>query len=463
MIANLYRELGYPAITSTLSKDGVTKATVVKGYKCNVSLTDKLYVNNDSGTMEDTSGANVLIFDHKITSRTYDKILKPLSNESKMRGKHLVVIAPYYDEMALSGSIQNDLNKEYKQFKDINLVLTVCRNSGVDKTNLNDLAMLMNTSVITSPIEKMLCDALEAGDPTYKHFNLDNRSIPNIQIATTTPGSNNLTLDTYKDGMDNVFQKDWVCDVRVGYCDFISIGLKESTFSGFYYDKDIYKVYMDEAKKEYEDAHKKAENVGASYSFDLANKQQRLHSLGLKTGVIEVGSDTELSQTYKRDMVDDAIKAAASAYNNGIILGCNVTLLKVIENLIKRERMNENESDIDEIILNMIYDGFRNVYVTILDNVFHNGIFRGNSDNVNDWMRENTKYGDIFHTRVGFMNCTIHDAIIDYSIREGVVFDLGTGEFNDMVINSAETDKEILKATMDLLKLLIVGNQLILR
>ena len=42
------------------------------------------------------------------------------------------------------------------------------------------------------------------------------------------------------------------------------------------------------------------------------------------------------------------------------------------------------------------------------------------------------------------------------------MLDLSTGEFNKDVINSTETDKEILKATIDLLSLLITGNQLVL-
>ena len=57
---------------------------------------------------------------------------------------------------------------------------------------------------------------------------------------------------------------------------------------------------------------------------------------------------------------------------------------------------------------------------------------------------------------------TVVDIIIDLSINSGNVFDVSIAQFNQDVINSTETDKEILKATIDLLSLLITGNQLVL-
>ena len=47
MISSLYKELKYPAISCITSKDGTMHYSVVSGYKTTVSLTDKLYCNND--------------------------------------------------------------------------------------------------------------------------------------------------------------------------------------------------------------------------------------------------------------------------------------------------------------------------------------------------------------------------------------------------------------------------------
>ena len=56
---------------------------------------------------------------------------------------------------------------------------------------------------------------------------------------------------------------------------------------------------------------------------------------------------------------------------------------------------------------------------------------------------------------------TLHDVIVRYSIISKQVFDVSKKEFTKNVINSSQTDKEVLKATIDLISLLIVGNQMV--
>ena len=62
--------------------------------------------------------ADVIIFSTKITESTYTKILKPLNCECATRGRHLIVCAPTYDEMALSNVIAPELNAEYRKKHD---------------------------------------------------------------------------------------------------------------------------------------------------------------------------------------------------------------------------------------------------------------------------------------------------------------------------------------------------------
>ena len=56
---------------------------------------------------------------------------------------------------------------------------------------------------------------------------------------------------------------------------------------------------------------------------------------------------------------------------------------------------------------------------------------------------------------------TIHNIIIFYGIFSDKVFDVSKWNYAEDVINSAQTDEEILKATIDLISLLIVGNQMV--
>jgi chaperonin GroEL (HSP60 family) len=484
MIASLYKELMYPAISSILSKDGTMKFYIIEGYKIDIALTDKLYINNDDQTMK-LGGSDVIIFDHKVGRETYEYLLRPLSYACKDRKRHLICIAPYYDENALSGVIKNDLNMEYKQTKDINLVLTTCTKvTGDSKVRLEDLAMLLNTTVISPTIESELITKLKEESSIYKVFDIENRGIEgvNVLLKETTIGvvPTNAKIDEYKSDSE-LFVNYTGDEYRIGYCDELNLGLKESIFTGFYYDKDIYNTFYNVAKTELEEVRKKCENIG-TFSLELNKKQQRVHALSLKTGVIEVGSTSELSQGYLKDMVDDAIKAAASAYNNGIVLGCNVTLLKAIEDV-----MVDVNDKIDIMLLSMLKEGYSNVYKTVLSNVISDDIVLGvsdrfdisdDSDKINNVISENVK--KILNKNRNYkdydcnlcISCNdvkvstpyyLYDAIVDYSINSHTVFNLSTGKFDNDVINSSETDKEILKATIDLLSLLITGNQLVLR
>jgi len=51
---------------------------------------------------------------------------------------------------------------------------------------------------------------------------------------------------------------------------------------------------------------------------------------------------------------------------------------------------------------------------------------------------------------------SLHDFIVEYSLLDGRVFDISKFRFSNDVINSLQTDSEILTATIDLISLLIV-------
>lgn len=483
IISNLYAELGYPAITCGLSNDGITKSYIVEGYKMDVTLTDKIYINNDNNNML-LEGADYIIFDHKVTESTYKNILQPLSQVIDCYGRHLVCIAPFYDEMALNGVIARDLNNEYKQKKKIPLVLTVCSKVGsAAKKGITDLAMLLNTSVITSSMEEEFTKKFQETSNVYSIFNIDMRRIPDIVVGMVKQRSDeddnrpSIIACKYIDGMSLDYSANAAYAkeddlLRIGYCDRANIGLKESSFSGFYYDKDIYDKFMQEAENEVKDLRSKCRTMGV-YSPQLGEAQHRLFSLGLKMGVIEVGSTSEISQGYLKDTFDDAVKAAASAYNNGTVLGCNVTTLNIIDDYIT-EISGGDDAITMEQLAEILVQGFYSVYATVLTNaivdtdihtfdeaeeVMRNYGFK--EFTVPKEYRESTIV-NMFINDMESNGFALSNLIIDISGATNTVFNLTTGKFDKDVINSAETDKEIIKAVIDLLSLLITGNQMVL-
>ena len=500
MISDLYRKLQYPAISVANSKDGATHAYTVDGYKIDVSLTDQTYINNDDNTM--VSGAmDYIVFDNKVDQQMYDKILKPLCEASKERGRKLACIAPWYDDVALGGPIRRDLLNELKQTGSISLVLLVCnKTNAYSRTILSDFAMLLNTPIITRVVKDQIIEALDKNPDIYSQFDLDNRGIQGANIAVISGeknGQTQLRLAQYdKDTTPGqlIFNSKAKNLIRVGYCDKATIGLKESTFAGFYYDPDIYNKTMSVAKQELFDEKAKLKMIG-SFSLGVVEKQQRINALGLKTGVIEVGAASQMSQGYLKDSVDDAVKAAASAFNNGVVLGCNCSLIDSILNLIDKAPKDLAETNDDQKlyyeILDMLYEGYATVYRTILESIYPENA----KVNITQYL-QNASYAKQHGTShiimyfdkkthrtvsanrrqvdkvVKLLDSDASDTgdrlvpldwfVMQYSRRTNSVLDVTTGEFTEDVINSTETDREVLNATVDLLSLLITGNQLVL-
>ena len=481
IICDLYRQLQYPAISVTKSKDGIMKSSVIEGYTLNAILTDKIYINNDDNTMN-LNGADIVIFDHKVTQDTYQNLLIPMVTASHQRNRKLVCIAPFYDEVALSGKIRNDLMTEFNKTGTISLVLVACKAvRGDDKIRLDDLAMLLKTRLITSYAENDMIERLK-NMPPHMVFNFDNRNIPGVLCAYQTD-ENNAVLRPYTENGGKPMGYDYAAETfPIGYCGNIKLGLKDSSFAEFYYDQKTYDTYMSIAKEELADVKRRVE-VNGTFSAELLRKQERVFHLGLKTGVIEVGASSEISQNYLKDMVDDAVKAAASAYHNGVVLGCNVTTCNIIRDLRERYPMmidDTNDLALYEDLLNILYLGFCYVGRTVLMNVFQSDIDTytiTSNDNIffsardvevlNEFLADTTLYNAKFtYDQLSKVNKShsLVDTLVRASHRNNAVIDVGNhGVLSKDVINSAETDKEITKAIVDLLSLLITGNQIVIR
>ena len=481
-ISELYKELGCPAVSCMLSPDGVTRKKLIDGYKFDMSLTDKLYINSDNDTMQ-LSEADILIFSTKITKDVYEKILKPLNANCMVRGRHLIVAAPFYDEVAIKQIIARDLNNEYSKNKDINMVLTTYKATSAHARRLvEDFAVLTNTVVIDRSILHGIMESIDNnGNQIYEVINIDHRDdIPNIRsmrIAGDKPLFYITQQDKPSDAISTPVQLIENA-VRLGYARDISIGLKSSVIGTFFFDKNKFDLIRRDAKDILTETERKYQKLG-TFNLEVSQAQERYYSLNLKMGIIEVGADSELSQKLLKDAVDDAIKAAASAFNHGVINGCNVDLLSVISKLMSNEDLDE----VTKRLYDILYGGFADVYKTVLTNAFGDVITLDFDMNVAPETGFPKKlyqiFGDYFQTifkdfdkldelckdiKPGdhdLLSISLADLIVLYSIKYGVVYDVSTKEFSNRIINSVQTDEEILKATIDLISILITGNQMV--
>lgn len=502
-ITNFYRELGNPSISCSLAPDGVTKASIINGYSYELTLNDKMYINSDNDTM-DLDEADIIIFSIKINKSIYDKILKPLNYECAMRGRHLIVAAPSYDERTLQQTIARDLSQEYKNRRDVNMVLCTYKAfSAHNRRLLEDFAVLTDTTVLDKVLTDNILEKLDAGQQIFQVLNLDSREIAGTRAvglsedksssAKYAIGSEENMLAKHKMVPINDLLPLIEGAVRVGFSRKISLGLKTSLFGEFVYNQNAYDAILKDAKVILKETEQKYQRLG-TFNIEVANAQQRVYALGLKMGLIEVGATSELSQGMLKDAVDDSIKAAASAFDHGVILGCNVTLLGIIYDLLnKYKSIKENceedtstmvDADINIILLSILFDGFFEVYGTVLGNAFSDidletdefnlpladtflAVFDKKFKNLTGTSAADLFDKDVLQEVINNLvvdmdkKPTFHAILIMYSIKSNNVFDISEVAFSDKVINSAQTDEEVLNATIDLLSLLITGNQMV--
>lgn len=491
-IAELYRDIGAPAISCVLSPDGITRKKLIDGYKFGLVLNDRLYVNNDNNTCR-VNQADVIIFGKKITEDTYKKILKPLNRECESRDRRLIVCAPLYDEKALSQTIAIDLNKEHDKTGKINMILTTYRNiSQQAKRYANDFAILTNTTIIDGEMEDEIINKLNAGYHIARIFNIDSRNIENTQCIALDKVKADGTGISYTHGVDtlpdqyvpmNEFPNmDLIPEsINLGYVGTGSIGLKatDSNFSGFHYNEEKYKKALEDAEFVLDEVIKKYKSLG-TFNTEVSDAQERYYALKMKMGIIEVGGGSDLSTALNKDAVDDAVRASASAFKYGVVKGCNVNLIQVIKSMY-----DEETDEVKKVLINILLKGFKDVYRTVLLNAFppsditetpfklhevankffekmkRNDVKIFSDDVVYNMYKDVIDKCKTTGVQLPLEKINIHDFIIDYSIETGKVFDVTTLQFTDEIMNSSQTDEEVLTATIDLISLLIVGNQMV--
>ena len=486
-ISDLYGELGAPAISCMLAPDGITKKKLIEGYRYDLVLTDRLYINNDDNTAI-LKESDVVIFGTKVTKDIYTNILKPLARASRMRNRHLIVAAPMYDEVALQQLISIDLNNEFNKRHDITMVLTVYHATNSHKKKLiNDFACLMNTTVIDRVVSEQILNEVAIGNPIESIFRIDDREIDNLCcVAINDVGqqiSFNKTTDKLPESYtlltDMIPTEEIKNRIDLGYTRECALGLKVSQFTNLVYDKKRYEMLLQDAKVDLEEKERKYQKLG-TFNIEVSQAQERLYALYLKMGIIEVGADSELSQKLLKDAVDDAIKAASSAFKYGVVLGCNTNLIQVIFDMYKNTTPDSTES----LLIRVLLEGFMDVYRTVLGNAFEDShwhigtenpdedikialpqltsgieIMCGNSNELFEDDESLLKAAKICYSMYG--DISYHNIIIIYSILTNQVLDISVFRYSKRVVNSSQTDAEILKATVDLITLLIVGNQMV--
>jgi hypothetical protein len=307
-----------------------------------------------------------------------------------------------------------------------------------------DLSVILHTRLITRKIEDDIITELKAGKPITTLINIDGRDY--IKDLTV------LSHGTDKIKNTNIGESDLVIKpeepmIDLGYCDSVELGDKQSFFNGFYYDEVVLNALRQNVKHLYETALQESKTTDG-FSVKAVGYRRRLAMINMKSVTYYVGGETTISQEMNKDVVDDAVKAVDSAIRHGIVKGCNITTLSILKDMI-----NEITNPVEKAVAEIFFNGFKDVAKTVFRNAGYDNYDFSDAQKLLD--------AETFDTLDIENSSLMVDAIINTCIKDDLVFDLESKTFTDTVINSANTDIEIVRVVTDLLTLLISGNQLI--
>lgn len=487
MIRNIYKEIGSPAIRVETAKNGITRYSIIDGFEFKAQLTDKGYINSDEGVLV-AENLRVLMFDFKVDMSTFDYVITPIVNEMrrKMPGERLLVLAPSFDTVALR-NIAPSLNAELAATGMITMIMAVYQNSTADaRRTADDFAMLTDMSIIT---EEKVDDIKKRQMIMRGELEMRRKSAQKSDVLD----ANSIDAEVLTKFAQYFLYKEnrpEECP-GVGQVGRAKIGRDISMFSGFSYNTHRYNAHLADATRNYHDALDQYRLTG-EFTFDIDDCLARITRLQLKTAVIYIGSDTEFSTAFDKDAMNDAVRAAQSAYFNGTVIGKHVSMMRAIDTVWRATTDAK-----DELLLDILWDGFKHVNCAILKNGFVNdSLFETNT--VKNISREDAAiyikgrgvtirfphvpaFRSVYDSAVIVRSnsdteevadadrrpTTIFDFIIAYELATGTALDMSmVGEnvltFNTSVTNSAATDREILTAAIDLVGLLLTSNQLII-
>lgn len=507
-LTKFYSTIEEPTIGCEFSSDGQTHINIVEGYKANMSILDGIWVNTDDGycAVED---ADVLVFDHKFGRKHYEKIVRPIAEACKLHERRLVIIAPFYDQTTLYTLIRSDAMEDIKKKQQPTIVPIILRMMTQEtKKALGDLAILLNTELIDIHRVSDILMLLEEHNIS-EILDISSRGIKGIKIAVKTgqEGEHEVT-QVIDDGITKYDVPLVKNALRVGFIDKFTANTQDAVFAGFHYDEKLYQLAVNEAYTELDTVLERYKSLG-TYTREVAIAQRRYNSLCLHLGSIEVGGDSSLSQKMKKDAYDDSIQAADSAYKNGYVMGGNIDTINILEEMYHELLQKEGYSELDKNVLYFIYDGLRRVNEKVLQNgygddtisltvsdVMHAEIsdielaaqitkrlerYLGvqyhvidpsvveelipyvlNRDGFRKHMHEVEKSGDLSFTGKERVDMPVSKWLSAISISIGKPFDMIEKDFSSHIITSADSDIQVLIAVVDLMAILLGGNQLVL-
>lgn len=464
MMKDIYTKVPHPTINYSTGLGFETSYEIIEGFKAKGYIIDQIYATNDKGQCE-LEDCYVMIFDHKIDKDYhYDKMIDVVRNaimkdwysrcqmatarqEPMPEPKKLLIMAPYFDEILLN-NIKFRAQESMRQGHPlIEVYAANFTTTNAERNELEDLSALLGCEVIKEDTLERLKKCVQVdfnleavGTDEYSRSTEDGTIAEDMwKIASPSADFGNVTdealyfqeVETKDENGEVKDQFKFILNFYVGKLGHAIIDQKNLMIDKFgnenNYKLDILKrdaiAQLDKLESE-----AKAKLI---FRTDLSDLKQRVSKLNRTLVNISVGGETEIAKKFQLDVIDDTVKACESANKYGYNIGGSIIVPRAIDRLLEEKAADLTADQLD--ILKTLRKAYANVFRVVLANKYKN----------------ESECPESF------------DEIIEKCIKEGKCYDLVHDVYSDDIINPANTDMEIVKATIEIVSLLVTSNQYI--
>lgn len=416
LIKEVYNKIGETGIIKLeTSKEQETEYSINRGIEILRGCVDEVFYNNENekGFLCEFKDAYVFMIDDIMTEVEYNKFVPVLNYmfdpmNKEVRSKNIVIIANGYDKITL------DFFRELKK-KNPNMGICLIDHAMVNQHNrdcFQDLVIYLG-------------------------------AIPHYKKNKITASKSDYSFD------------------MLGFCKGFLSYYDRTTFIEGGGDLGNILTRQELIKEQIKDIETIDDHLDRTMA--TTRLKSRLASLNSSVATIYIGGATQVERDTKRYLIDDAVHACRSALLNGTVLGGNLTIPNIINTnsilLVKafKDKFGDKRLGVYKKLLDAFYCAFLGVYSKILDN-----------KNIPIEIKEG-----IISTCMEHSNLIYNIREEEYEYYEYLTTDeYYEGKYNTLnsdkgckktnIINSCETDIEILKTAMSILGLIATSNQFVI-
>ena len=451
-IAKAYSEISTPSIKIKDSPTNKSYVEMVKGFEFPANLIHEIFVRNqDYSTTE--KNAAIMILDHNLETDEFNSLLSPLNDVFRAMNMKFIVLVPQFDNVWFDDTFKRYFNMECRNYGASNFIFCQYRQGSLKEHQLEDLAVVLKTIVVSKELSELISADIKKSGPDSVVEKSDDKDSAAYRMYGVTSNA------------------------------MMSMGNGSLFDSDGYLEDETYISTLAKAKADLDSIKSHTDFERQSYAAKIHTARNRVLQLEMKNFIYYVGADSELQKQIYKDAVDDVIKCVSSSVQNGVVPGCQISIIRAcndIMNEIYRDDSHEDLTTAETLqlhLVKLIRKACVDVYKMILQGPDEDGILK----TIDNWNELDAEIKDTYDKLYAEdeedvderLDCSDvmkkvqkairekMNAMISESVKNNKVYDLETLELNDKIITSAETDTMVIRAASELIKILISGNQCI--